>query len=619
MKLKLAFIVSAFLIAGCGEPPAPEPQTAPVEEQVLTESERLTQWFDEKYEEVLLQSPSRLTMLGRKDRYGDLDDLSMEAQREMVQWMQQTAETLQEEFDYTLLDEEAQTSYDMWLYQTDRQTRAFEYSGYGYVFNQMSSMHTNLPQLLLAFHRVDNKSDMEAYISRLYEFERVLTTLLNQAQERAEDGIRPPRFAYEGALRQSRNLLRGTPFDDSEEPSTMWADIESKVQELLDAGELTEEEAGELLGSARNALITSFQSGYEQVNAWLESDMEHAETNTVGVSRHESGDDYYNFMLWYHTTTDLSAEEIHQIGLEDVNRIQNEMLEIMREVEFDGSLEDFFEFIRTDDQFFYPDTDEGRQAYLDDSKAYLDALEDKLPEFFGILPKADLVVRRVESFREEDGAPQHYYPGTPDGSRPGIYYAHLSDMSAMPKVDMEAVAYHEGNPGHHMQISIAQELQGLPFFRTQERFTVYTEGWALYSELLAKEMGGYEDPYSDFGRLTAEIWRAARLVVDTGMHALGWTEEEAVNYMLENTPITEGSIRAEIRRYLVMPGQATAYKIGMIRIQEMRERAEQELGELFDIRAFHDTVLGGGSLPLPLLEARVDNWIERVKTGAGEL
>jgi len=619
MKLKLAFIVSAFLIAGCGEPPAPEPQTAPVEEQVLTESERLTQWFDEKYEEVLLQSPSRLTMLGRKDRYGDLDDLSMEAQREMVQWMQQTAETLQEEFDYTLLDEEAQTSYDMWLYQTDRQTRAFEYSDYGYVFHQMSSMHTNLPQLLLAFHRVDNKSDMEAYISRLYAFEEALTTMLEQAKERADNGIRPPRFAYEGALRQSRNLLRGTPFDDSEEPSTMWADIESKVQELRDAGELTEEEAGELLGSARNALVTSFQSGYEQINAWLESDMANAEENPVGVSRHESGTDYYNFMLWYHTTTDLSAEEIHQIGLADVNRIQNEMLGIMREVEFDGSLEDFFEFIRTDDQFFYPDTDEGRQAYLDDSKAYLDALEDKLPEFFGILPQADLVVRRVESFREEDGAPQHYYPGTPDGSRPGIYYAHLSDMSAMPKVDMEAVAYHEGNPGHHMQISIAQELQGLPFFRTQERFTVYTEGWALYSELLAKEMGGYEDPYSDFGRLTAEIWRAARLVVDTGMHALGWTEEEAVNYMLENTPITEGSIRAEIRRYLVWPGQATAYKIGMIRIQEMRERAEQELGALFDIRAFHDTILGGGSLPLPLLDARVDNWIERVKTGAGEL
>lgn len=333
----------------------------------------------------------------------------------------------------------------------------------------------------------------------------------------------------------------------------------------------------------------------------------------MGISRHPDGDEYYRYLLRFYTTTDLTPEEIHNIGLEEVERILEEMREIKREVEFEGTLDEFFYFIRTDDQFYYPDTYEGRQAYIDDSKEFLAGIEEQLPEFFGILPKAGLEVRRVEAFREQDGAPQHYMPGTPDGSRPGVYYAHLSDMGSMPKYEMEAIAYHEGNPGHHMQISIAQELESVPQFRTQERYGVYTEGWALYTEKLAKEMGGYEDPYSDFGRLSAEIWRAIRLVVDTGMHAKGWNKEEAIEYFMNNGPVPEGAVRAEIRRYLVIPGQATSYKIGMMKIEELRAEAEEELGDRFDIRGFHDTILGGGSMPLHILEEQVKNWIEEQK------
>jgi uncharacterized protein (DUF885 family) len=242
------------------------------------------------------------------------------------------------------------------------------------------------------------------------------------------------------------------------------------------------------------------------------------------------------------------------------------------------ALKEFFEFVNTDEQFFYPNTDEGRQAYIDDSKMFLDELTKKLPDFFGILPKADLEVKRVESFREQDGAPQHYFPGTPDGSRAGIYYAHLSDMSAMPKTTMEGVAYHEGNPGHHMQISIAQELESVPTFRTQYMTTAYVEGWALYSELLAKEMGGYENPYYDFGRLVNEVWRAIRLVVDTGLHAKGWTEADAIAYFSENSSIAPGAIKAEVQRYMVIPGQATAYKIGMLKIQELAPKSRRAVG-----------------------------------------
>jgi uncharacterized protein (DUF885 family) len=244
---------------------------------------------------------------------------------------------------------------------------------------------------------------------------------------------------------------------------------------------------------------------------------------------------------------------------------------------------------------------------------FLAFINAKLPEYFGILPKAPLVVKRVEAFREQPGAAQHYYPGTPDGSRPGIYYAHLSDMKAMPKNEMEAIAYHEGNPGHHMQISIAQELKSVPTFRTQAGFTAYAEGWALYSELLAKEMGAYQNDYSDFGRLITEMWRAVRLVVDTGLHSKGWTEQQAIDYFKEKTPVAEGAVVSEVRRYIVWPGQATAYKVGMLKILALRAKAKEQLGDKFDIRAFHDTILGGGALPLDVLEKRVDHWIATVK------
>jgi uncharacterized protein (DUF885 family) len=285
------------------------------------------------------------------------------------------------------------------------------------------------------------------------------------------------------------------------------------------------------------------------------------------------------------------------------------MEKVKEQVGFKGTLQDFFKFTREDNRFFFPNGDAGAQAYVDEATAKLNFIKSRLPDFFGILPKADLIVKRVEAFREQPGAAQHYFQGTPDGSRPGVYYAHLSDMRAMPKHQLEVIAYHEGNPGHHMQISIAQELTDVPRFRTQAGFTAYVEGWALYSEFLAKEMGAYADPYSDFGRLSTELWRAIRLVVDTGLHAKGWTEQQAVDYFVANSPSAEGAIRSEVQRYIVVPGQATAYKIGMAKIQELRRRAETELGDKFDIRGFHDTVLGGGAMPLALLERRVDAWV----------
>ena len=343
--------------------------------------------------------------------------------------------------------------------------------------------------------------------------------------------------------------------------------------------------------------------------------MEYVSAVPQGAHSLPDGDAYYAERLAFYTHSDMSEDEIHELGLAEVARIHEEMAEIMDEVKFQGNLQDFFAYVRDDERFYYANTDDGRTAYIEEVQRLLGELQPRLPEFFGILPKSALEVKRVEPFREQDGAVQIYQVGTANGSRPGVYYIHMSEMSAYNKTDLETTAYHEGSPGHHMQLSIAKELTDVPRFRTNVGYSAYTEGWGLYAEYLALEMGAFQDPYNNFGRLVAEIWRAIRLVVDTGLHAKGWSEKQAVEYMLVNSAIPEGAVRSEIRRYLVLPGQATSYKAGMLKIQQLRAEAEARLGDKFDIRAFHDTVLGGGAVPLPILEKMVDDWIESVERG----
>jgi uncharacterized protein (DUF885 family) len=391
----------------------------------------------------------------------------------------------------------------------------------------------------------------------------------------------------------------------------LYADANAKIAALASAGKIDAQRAEELRVATAAALTERFKPAYDALLAWAQMELASADELAKGVWSLPDGAAFYDDRLAAMTTTSMTAEEIHALGLAEVARIHGEMEAIKREVGFDGTLIELFASIRSDPRFQFPNTDEGRDAYLAAARGFYAGIESRMPEFFGIRPKGGLVVKRVEAFREQPGAAQHYQSGTPDGSRPGTYYVHLVDMTSMPKFEMESVAYHEGIPGHHMQVAIAQELTGVPEFRTQAGYTAYAEGWALYAERLAKEMGGFQDPYSDLGRLGAEVWRAIRLVVDTGMHAKGWSEQQAVEYFLANGPTSEGQVRAEIRRYLVMPGQATAYKIGMLKILELRERASTALGSDFDIRAFHDTVLGGGAMPLSILERRVDDWIAR--------
>jgi uncharacterized protein (DUF885 family) len=586
---------------------------ATAQEAPATQSERLHAWFEEKYEEALQFSPLGLSQLGRKDRYGELDDFSIEAQDEQLAWQRATVEELERSFDYAALSPAEQLSYDLWKYDYETAAEAARWRGNTYVFTQMQGMHTTLPSLMISIHRVDTEQDMLDYISRVGAYDRVFTQLVERAEANAARGVRPPYFAYDTVIREARNLIDGAPFTGGED-TALWQDGKAKIAALVEAGTIDEARAEDLRAQLSAALTSSFLPGYQRLIAFMEADRPNAPEVATGVGSLPDGEAYYASRLKANTTTDLTPDEVHRIGLEEVARIRGEMEAIKEAVGFDGDLQAFFEHIKTAEWNYYPDTDEGRQAYLDDSKAALDNIERQLPNYFGLLPKAALEVRRVEPFREQPGAAQHYRAGTPDGSRPGIYYAHLSDMTAVPKNQMEVIAYHEGLPGHHMQISIAQELEGVPTFQTQGGTTAYWEGWGLYSEKLAKEMPGtYQDPYSDFGRLTTEIWRAVRLVVDTGLHSKGWTEQQAIEFFQLNSPEPLESIRSEVRRYIVWPGQATSYKIGMIKIEELRAEAEAELGAAFDIRSFHDAVLGGGAMPLSLLERRVRGWIAEQK------
>jgi uncharacterized protein (DUF885 family) len=619
-NLLLALIVIAVLTA-CGkdeqttQTPAPtDTLSSEIAEATaeISESERLNEWFDLRFEEQLMFSPISLTFMGRKELYDQVDDLSEAAEDKQLEWQRNTVEEMQREFDYEQLTPEAKISYDIWKYQYENAAKGIAFRDSNYTFTQMQGLQSMLPTVMINFHRVDDRNDMEAYIKRIAGMSRALNQATDRAQAYAEKGVRPPRFAYEGVLDQAQKVITGMPFDDSDD-SAIWEDIKRKIGTLVEAGEISSEDAKTLLDMASNVLLNNFKPSYERLITWVETEIPKSDEIATGVGRFPNGEAFYNYRLASSTTTDMTADEVHELGLVEVARLRAEMEQIMHSVGFEGGLQEFFVFIRDSDQFYFADTDDGRQAYMDGAEEKLQFINQRLPQYFGILPKTDLVVKRVEPYREQDGAAQHYFPGTPDGSRPGIYYMHLSDMTGMPKNQLEVIAYHEGNPGHHMQISIAQELEDTPTFRTQAGFAAYSEGWGLYAELLAKEMGAYDDPYSDFGRLSSEMWRALRLVVDTGLHSNGWTESEAIEYMLNNSPEPLESVTSEVRRYIVWPGQATSYKIGMLKIQALRANAEAELGDRFDIRDFHDIVVGGGAMPLSVLERRVDSWIAMVK------
>jgi len=571
------------------------------EEQIAAESQKANAFFERVFDESVDRSPMTQTALGIKKDYDKWDDISDENAQKELEITKKELGILHNEINYDLLDAQTKISYDLFVLQSQEEVDNFKFRFHNYPVNQMFGLQSRVPAFLINMHKVTDLDDAKAYIARLEKVDDLFNQLITNLEIREEKGIIPPTFVFAHVLRDSKNIIEG---------NTLISDFKSKVKDLDGLEKKTRDK---LVAQAEEAIEESVVPAYEELVAYM-SDLEKESTDDAGAWKFPDGENFYNAALKRVTTTELSADEIHQIGLREVDRIHGEMKEIMKRVHFDGTLQEFFEFMRTDKQFYYPETKSGRETYLAKAVDLIEAMKGRLPDLFITIPKADIVVKRVEAFREKSAGKAFYQRPAPDGSRPGTFYANLYKMSEMPTYQMAALAYHEGIPGHHMQIAIAQELQGIPKFRKFGGFTAYVEGWGLYSEFIPKEMGFYADPYSDFGRLAMELWRACRLVVDTGIHARKWTREQGIEYYTRNTPNPEGDAIKMVERHIVMPGQATAYKIGMLKILELREAARKELGEDFDIRQFHDVVLTSGAVPLNVLERLVHDWVNSARS-----
>ncbi|MDA8621910.1 DUF885 domain-containing protein [Psychrosphaera sp.] len=505
--------------------------------------------------------------------------------------------------DESKLDEQTKISRQLYIQQLENEIADHQWRLHNYPVNQMFGTHSQIPAFLINQHSIANEKEARDYISRIRGAEKVLFDVVENLKAREAKGIIAPKFVFPHVIRDSKNIIVGAPFDNGDD-STILADFSRKVNGL----ELESETKAILIAEAKAALIANLKPGYDKLVSYLVT-LEKKADNKDGAWKFPQGEAFFNNALARTTTTDLTAEEIHKIGLDEVARIHQEMTEIKNKVGFDGELSEFFEFMRNDKQFYYDNTKEGKQQYLDEAVALIDDMKSRLDSLFLTKPKADMIVKQVEAFREKSAGKAFYQQPAPDGSRPGIYYANLYDMEAMPTYQMAALAYHEGIPGHHMQIAIKQELEGIPMFRKFGGYTAYTEGWGLYSELIPKEIGLYQDPYSDFGRLAMELWRACRLVVDTGIHSQKWTRQQGIDYYVNNTPNAVSDAVKMVERHIVMPSQATAYKIGMLKILELREKAKTALGDKFDIREFHDVILKNGPVPLNVLEGFVDSYV----------
>jgi uncharacterized protein (DUF885 family) len=573
-----------------------------------SQNDRLNVWLDQEFVEYLEFYPQSKKRYGIDADYDKLNDASIAHQDRVLEWRRVSVSEMQRAFDRDKLGDQGKISYDLWSYLLARQEASESYAYHRYIFGRRGP-HTSLPRTLIGSHKVSSQSDMQAYIAKLNQVDRYLGQYLTRAKKSAAQGIRAPHFDYRLASSQSRKVISGAPFTHGSD-AALWTDANQKIDRLVESKTISKDAANQYRAKVRTALLTVVLPAYEKVITWLDTDIKNVAADATGVGSLPDGEAYYQVALNQNTTLAMSAAEIHKIGLTEVARLHKEMRTIKETVGFDGDLKSFFSYVRDNDEFYLPSTGSGREEYLARARQYLTAMQLRLPEYFGVLPKMALEVKRVESYREQPGGSAHYVRGSTDGSRPGVFYAHLVDMRAAAVYRLENLAYHEGLPGHHMQIAIQQELTGLPKFRSHHGYTAFSEGWGLYSEYLGKEMGFYNSPYNDFGRLSGELWRSIRLVVDTGIHSKGWSQKRATQYALDNSPFPAVKAKAEIRRYFNNPGQAVAYKIGMLKIMELRRFAEKEMGDKFDIRGFHDTVIGAGPLPLKVLERRMKEWVE---------
>ena len=613
-KSILVIAISGALLSACSESQNTQTSNtgnAVTQEKstdvVMSESEKANQLFDAIFNAGVDRNPVSQTYLGIKKDYDKWNDFSEENTAKELAFVKSDLEKIKA-LDTSKLDAQTLISYHLYVQKLENNISDHKWRFHNYPVNQMHGTHSQVPAFLINQHSISNLKEAQDYISRVNGTKKLMEQLVTQLKLREELGIIAPKFVFEHVIRDSKNILVGAPFDDGKD-STILADFTKKINkiELSDGDKLT------LATDIKTALNNGLKPGYEQLISYL-TELETKADTRDGAWKFPEGEAFFNNALKRTTTTDLTADEIHDIGLSEVARIHDEMRVIMKKVGYEGDLSEFLEFMRKDKQFYYAADEAGRKKYLDEAVALIDDMKGRLDSLFLTKPKAELKVKAVEAFREKSAGKAFYQRPAPDGSRPGVYYANLYDMEAMPTYQMAALAYHEGIPGHHMQFAINQELTGIPKFRKFGGYTAHTEGWGLYSEMIPKEIGLYQDPYSDFGRLAMELWRACRLVVDTGIHTKQWTRKQGIEYYVTNTPNAKSDAVKMVERHIVMPSQATAYKIGMLKIIELREKAKVALGDKFDIREFHDVVLRNGPVPLNVLTQLVNKYIEAKKT-----
>jgi uncharacterized protein (DUF885 family) len=602
MRLPLLLAATIFTAIPAAAQDAAAPAPAPA--AATTEKNAALAALFEGYDKAgLASSPEGKTFRGIRDGdyglWGDASDAS--AVRDQNR-LQQAANTMRALFKPEQLSPQDALSYRLFDRNAKRSASLFPYRHLGYIFDQMNGAQSDTPAFLINLHSVSTKAHAEAYVSRIARIAPMMDQLIAESRARADKGVLPPKWVYPYVLGDIDNLLK--PSNAALTGNAVIDDLREKVAKL----DIAQAEKDKIIADGIAAWKSSAAPAYRRLRAEMVRQQGIAGTDD-GIWRFPDGAAYYNALLASYTTTNLTADQIHDIGLREVKRIQAEMTAIKDKVGFKGTLQEFFVHARTDPKYF-PKT---REEYLAKTDAALKAMTAKLPEFFATLPKDPLVVKPVEPFREKSAGKAFYGRPAPDGSRPGTYYVNLYDLKSMSLNELEALAFHEGVPGHHLQLSIQTGLGDVPPFRRFGGVTAFSEGWGLYSEELGKDMGFYTDPMSDFGRLAMEILRAGRLVVDTGIHAKKWSRQQAIDWFLANTPNAEGDIVSQVERYVVNPGQATAYMIGKLKIMELRQKARTELGDKFDIKAFHDVVLKSGPVPLDIMEENVNAWVASAK------
>ena len=571
----------------------------------------LNLFYEKVFAETVFGEPELLSQLGLVEQFGitrhngKLNDESPAHQQKVIdQWKKDLAQLREYPLDRQTPSQKLSTHVLDWF--LERQVEGEKWQWHNYPVNQLFGVQNQFPSFMANTHRLLAKRDCGYYVMRLNGVPRKFDQLLQNLKAREERNILPPRFVVTEVLKEMSDFVAKPAPENI--LATSFQERTAKIDKL------TETERTDFQKRVEASITNSVYPAYQRLIDYFKS-IEPKTTTDDGVWKMPDGDAFYAYVLHENTTTTLPPNEVHELGLREVSRIEAEMRAILDGNGFANTpIGQAMEKLGKDPRFLFPNDDKGRAEALAEYTRLLDTATERSKQLFLTVPKAKYEVRRVERFKEATAPGAYYQPAAMDGSRPGIFYANLRDMSEVPNWGMKTLAYHEGIPGHHWQISIAQELKGVPQFRKVIPFTAYAEGWALYCEWLAKQVGWYEnDPFGDLGRLQAELFRAVRLVVDTGIHAKRWTREQAIAYMREKTGMGEKEVKAEIERYIVAPGQACAYKVGMLKIQELRAHAEKELGQKFDQRDFHETVLKNGALPLEILEEQVNDYIQKKK------